>query len=66
MAASPSKTLKGMKMPGRLGGRQATAQNLALVRIDNDRGVLLIKGAVPGRRGASVLVRTAKKKGAAR
>ncbi len=57
------KTQPGRKMPGRMGGVNTTAQNLPLVRIDKDKGVLLVAGAVPGRPGAAVFVTRAKKKG---
>jgi large subunit ribosomal protein L3 len=57
------KTQPGRKMPGRMGGVNTTAQNLPLVRIDKDKGVLLVAGAVPGRPGATVFVTRAKKKG---
>ncbi len=56
------KIIKGSKMPGRMGNVKLTVQNLRLFRVDKDRGLLLIRGAVPGRRGAMVVVRTAKKK----
>jgi len=56
------KIIKGSKMPGRMGNAKLTIQNLRLFRVDTDKGLLLIKGAIPGRRGAMVIVRTAKKK----
>jgi large subunit ribosomal protein L3 len=56
------KIIKGSKMPGRMGNAKLTVQNLRLYRVDKDKGLLLIKGAVPGRRGGMVVVRTAKKK----
>jgi len=56
------KIIKGSKMPGRMGDVKLTVQNLRLFRVDKERGLLLIKGAVPGRRGGMVVVRTAKKK----
>ena len=56
------KIIKGSKMPGRMGNVKLTVQNLRLFRVDKDKGLLLINGAVPGRRGAMVVVRTAKKK----
>ena len=56
------KITKGSKMPGRMGNAKLTVQNLRLYRVDKDKGLLLIKGAVPGRRGGMVVVRTAKKK----
>lgn len=57
-----AKTLPGRKMPGRMGGVNTTVQNLPLVRVDKEKGVLLVAGAVPGRTGASVFVTKAKKK----
>ena len=56
------KIIKGSRMPGRMGNAKLTVQNLRLFRVDKDKGLLLIRGAVPGRRGAMVVVRTAKKK----
>ncbi|MGA2612333.1 MAG: 50S ribosomal protein L3 [Spirochaetia bacterium] len=56
------KIIKGSKMPGRMGNAKLTVQNLRLFRVDKEKGLLLIKGAVPGRRGGMVVVRTAKKK----
>jgi large subunit ribosomal protein L3 len=58
---SPSRVFKNRQMPGRLGGRRATVSDLEVVRVDADRNMLLLKGGVPGSRGALVLVRTAKK-----
>jgi large subunit ribosomal protein L3 len=45
-----------------MGNAKLTVQNLRLFRVDKEKGLLLIKGAVPGRRGGMVVVRTAKKK----
>jgi len=56
------KIIKGSKMPGRMGDVKLTVQNLRLFRVDKDRGLLLIRSAVPGQRGAMVVVRTAKEK----
>jgi large subunit ribosomal protein L3 len=56
------KIVKGSKMPGRMGNAKLTVQNLRLFRVDKDKGLLLIRGAVPGRRGGMVVIRTAKKK----
>ncbi len=56
------KIIKGSKMPGRMGNVKLTVQNLRLFRVDKEKGLLLIRGAVPGRRGGMVVVRTAKKK----
>ena len=62
MAASPSRVIKGTKMPGRMGTERSTVQNLRIVKIDQERGVLLVKGAIPGRRDGIVIVRQAKKR----
>jgi len=57
-----AKTFPGRKMPGRMGADRRTVQNLRLVRVDAEKGLLLVKGAVPGRNGGTVLVAAAKKK----
>lgn len=62
MAAWPSKVQKGTKMAGRMGGVKRTAQNLRIVRIDAERQMLLVNGAVPGTRDGFVVVQAAKKK----
>jgi len=59
--AYPGRVFKGVRMAGRMGGERTTAQNLTLHRIDSGRGLLLIKGAVPGPAGGLVLVRSAVK-----
>jgi len=59
--AYPGRVFKGVRMAGRMGGERTTAPNLTLHSVDAERGLLLIKGAVPGPRGALVLVRTAAK-----
>ena len=56
------KIVKGSKMPGRMGNARLTVQNLRLFRVDKEKGLLLINGAVPGRRGGMVVVLKAKKK----
>jgi large subunit ribosomal protein L3 len=58
---TPSKVIKGKKMPGRMGGDQVTTMNLTLHGVDLERGLLLIKGAVPGPKGQLVFVRNAVK-----
>ncbi len=55
--ATPSRVFKGTRMAGRMGGRQVTALNLQVVSSDPDRELVLVKGAVPGPRGAVVLLR---------
>jgi large subunit ribosomal protein L3 len=59
--ATPGRVFKGMKMAGRMGGDRQTVQNLKLAGIDSERGLLLIKGAIPGPKGGLVFVRTAVK-----
>jgi large subunit ribosomal protein L3 len=58
---SPGKVFKGKKMAGHMGDEQVTVQNLEVVRVDADKNLLLIKGAVPGATGADVVVRPAVK-----
>jgi large subunit ribosomal protein L3 len=55
--ATPSKVFKGTRMAGRMGGRQVTALNLEVVSSDPERELVLVKGAVPGPRGAVVVLR---------
>ena len=62
MSTSPGKTFKGRKMAGRMGGDQVTVQNLRVVRVDEEKSVLLVKGAIPGPAQSVVLVKQAKKK----
>ena len=59
--ATPGKVFKGLRMAGRMGGVRQTTPNLTVHAVDAERGLLLIKGAVPGPRGGVVLVRTAAK-----
>jgi large subunit ribosomal protein L3 len=59
---SPGHVFKGKRMAGHLGDKQRTTQNLLVVRIDTERQLLLIKGAVPGSSGRDVIVRRAIKK----
>ncbi len=58
---SPGKVFKGKKMSGHMGAERSTTQNLTIVRVDAERNVLLIKGAVPGAKGSDVIVRPAVK-----
>ena len=58
---SPSKVFKGKRMAGHLGNARRTTQNLEVVRVDTERNLLLIKGAVPGAKGGKVIVRPAVK-----
>lgn len=59
--ATPGRVFKGVRMAGRMGGVRQTTQNLTIHAVDADKGLLLVKGAVPGPRGGIVLVRTAAK-----
>ncbi len=61
--ATPSRVFKGKKLPGRMGAEQVTTQNLRVVEADASRELLLIKGSIPGPRGATVVVRNAVKIG---
>jgi len=58
---TPGRVFKGKKMAGHMGDRQRTVQMLELVRVDEERGLLLIKGSVPGSKGGDVIVRAAVK-----
>jgi large subunit ribosomal protein L3 len=60
-ASTPGRVFKGMKMAGRMGHARKTTQNLTIHAIDVERGLLLIKGAVPGPKGGIVLVTNAAK-----
>ncbi|MDQ1620236.1 MAG: large subunit ribosomal protein, partial [Actinomycetota bacterium] len=59
--ATPGRVFKGMRMAGRMGGVRTTTQGLTVHAIDTDKGLLLIKGAIPGPKGAVVLIRTTAK-----
>lgn len=56
-ATTPGKVKKGKKMAGRMGGVKVTVQNLDVVKVDVDKNLLLIKGAVPGNKGTILIVR---------
>ena len=60
----PGKVFKGKKMAGHLGAVRVTTQNLQVVKTDADRGLILVKGAVPGSRGGWVTIKDAVKKAA--
>src|SRR5579875_2319634 len=61
--ATPARVFKGTRMAGQLGNQRVTTLNLEVVQADADRGLLLLKGAVPGPRGGLVLIRDAVKGG---
>jgi len=60
-AATPARVFKGLKMAGRMGNVRQTTQNLLVHAVDAEQGLLLIKGAVPGPKGGTVVVKTAVK-----
>ncbi len=62
--ATPGRVFKGMRMAGRMGNDKVTTQNLTVHKVDAEAGLLLIKGAIPGRKGGIVVVRDAVKGGA--
>lgn len=57
MAQDPGRVFPGKKMTGRLGGVKCTVQNLEIVRIDKDRGLIFIKGSIPGAKGNGIIIR---------
>ena len=59
--ATPGRVFKGMRMAGRMGNARKTVQNLTVHAVDTERGLILVKGAVPGPKGSLVLIRTAAK-----
>ncbi|GAA2065601.1 50S ribosomal protein L3 [Williamsia deligens] len=61
--ATPGRVFKGMRMAGRMGNERVTTQNLTVHKVDAEAGLLLIKGAIPGRKGGVVIVRDAVKGG---
>ena len=61
--STPGRVFRGIKMAGRMGGDRQTTQNLTVHAVDAEKGLLLIKGAVPGHKGTLVLVRNAVKAG---
>jgi len=61
--STPGRVFRGVRMAGRMGGDRQTTQNLTVHAVDAEKGLLLIKGAVPGNKGGLVLVRNAVKAG---
>jgi large subunit ribosomal protein L3 len=59
--ATPGRVFKGLRMAGRMGGENATTQNITVHQIDAGRGLILLKGSVPGPKGGLVLIRDASK-----
>ena len=56
-ASDPSKVFKGKGMPGQMGGVKVTVQNLEVVRVDAEKNLLLVKGAVPGPKKALITIK---------
>ena len=61
--ATPGRVFKGMRMAGRMGNAKVTVQNLTIHAVDAERGLLLVRGAVPGNNRSLVVVRSSAKKG---
>ena len=61
--STPSKVFKGKKMPGHMGGKKVTTQNLEIVRVDAEKNLLLVKGSVPGPKKALVTIKESVKAG---
>jgi large subunit ribosomal protein L3 len=59
MCATPSRVLRGLRLPGHMGCDTVTVKNLELVRIDEEQNLILVKGAVPGGKNATVRIRMA-------
>jgi large subunit ribosomal protein L3 len=55
--SDPSRVFKGMRMAGRMGGKNVTIQNLNVVKIDNEENLLIVKGAIPGPKNSYVIIR---------
>ena len=60
--ATPGRVFKGMRMAGRMGTDTVTTQNVTVHGIDTERGLILLKGAVPGPKGGLVVIRSAAKR----
>ena len=61
--ATPGRVFRGTRMAGRMGGDSVTTQNVAVHAVDVERGLILLKGAVPGPKGGLVIIRSAAKAG---
>lgn len=60
-AVGPARVFKGRRLPGRMGGKRVTIQNLEVVKVDAERNLLLVKGSVPGPRNSFLTIRSAVK-----
>ena len=63
-SSDPSRVFKGHHLPGRMGGKKVTTQNLEVARVDKENNLLLVKGAVPGHKNSYLVIKKAKKKSA--
>jgi large subunit ribosomal protein L3 len=61
--ATPARVFKGKRLPGRMGGDTVTVMNLDVVQVDGDRNLVMVRGAVPGPKGALLVIREAVKAG---
>jgi large subunit ribosomal protein L3 len=61
--STPGRVFKGMRMAGQMGGVTITTQNITVHTVDAEKGIVLLKGAVPGPKGGLVIIRSAAKKG---
>ncbi|MCB9169718.1 MAG: 50S ribosomal protein L3 [Flavobacteriales bacterium] len=52
----PARVFRGMRMAGRMGGKQETTENLQVVKVDKERNLLMVKGSVPGAKGSTVII----------
>jgi large subunit ribosomal protein L3 len=59
--STPGRVFKGKKLPGHMGSQTITIQNLEVVRVDLDKNVILVKGSVPGAKGAILKLKTSVK-----
>ena len=59
-SASPSRVFKGVRLPGRMGGKRVTVRGLEIVEVQPDENVIMVRGAVPGARGGLVAIRRAR------
>lgn len=55
--SDPSRVFKGMRMAGRMGGKQVTVQNLEVIKVDEEQNLIIVKGAVPGPKNSFVILR---------
>lgn len=61
-SAFPSRVIKGKKMPGRMGGKRITVKNLQLIKIEAEKNLLIVKGAIPGSKGSYLYIKKTLKK----